>query len=254
MRKRFTVIVSSHKAAVTFKANSISVMFPVLVVNNTKSPSWKYVRDIGPDPNVQAAQALGDYGKAQPLVDVDSQDFVCNRDVNAGPKTQIATVIAGDEVAFKVSLGYPGLDATFFHEGPGMVYMSRAPAPNDDLVNYKGNGDWFKIAYAGPSSDTTWSLFNKESMKFTIPRTTPPGKYLLRMEQIYPHDIPGQTQFYVSCAHIDVIGPGGGTPTNFIKFPGGYNLSHPGILVTENQWKSKDLLSYKPPGPPVWQG
>lgn len=43
-----------------------------------------------------------------------------------------------------------------FHDGPGQAYLSRAP--NDDLANYDGKGDWFKVAYAGPSDDKTWSL------------------------------------------------------------------------------------------------
>jgi len=46
---------------------------------------------------------------------------------------------------------------------------------------------------------------------FTVPKTTPPGKYLLRMEMIYGivHNF-NVTQFYINCAHIEVNGPGGG--------------------------------------------
>jgi len=43
----------------------------------------------------------------------------------------------------------------------------------------------------------------------TIPKTTPPGEYLLRVEQIYPST--GDTsEFFVNCAQINIIGPGGG--------------------------------------------
>jgi hypothetical protein len=45
----------------------------------------------------------------------------------------------------------------FYHDGPGQIYLSRAP--NDDLESYEGgDGDWFKIAYAGPASNSTWTL------------------------------------------------------------------------------------------------
>jgi hypothetical protein len=43
---------------------------------------------------------------------------------------------------------------TIFHAGPGQVYMSRS----DDLLNDVGDGDWFKIAEAGPLNDTWWKL------------------------------------------------------------------------------------------------
>jgi len=47
-------------------------------------------------------------------------------------------------------------------------------------------------------------------MNFTIPKTTPPGKYLLRMEQLMPMSTGYNAQFYVSCAHINIVGHGGG--------------------------------------------
>lgn len=59
-------------------------------------------------------------------------------------------------------------------------------------------------------------------MKFTIPTTTPPGKYLLRAEQMCPCQKGyGGSQSYIACAHIDIIGPGGGeyylgTPANML--------------------------------------
>ena len=49
-------------------------------------------------------------------------------------------------------------------------------------------------------------------IRFTIPETTPPGQYLLRMEQIYPWPNRSNTQMFVECAQVDVKGVGGGTP------------------------------------------
>jgi hypothetical protein len=38
----------------------------------------------------------------------------------------------------------------------------------------------------------------------------------------------GYLQFYVNCAFVNIIGPGGGTPTEFVKFPGTYQDEDPG--------------------------
>jgi hypothetical protein len=44
-----------------------------------------------------------------------------------------------------------------------------------------------------------------------------------------PTNQKGYVQFYVNCAHVNIIGPGGGTtPTEFAKFPGTYNYDMPG--------------------------
>lgn len=238
--------------------------FPSLIVNGTVTPQWKYVRNIGYDP----AYGL-DAGQSWPLYDVYSSDMICNREASAGTKTATATVIAGDEVGFRVS-PYLGITTTISHPGPGQAYMSKAP--NDDVDNYDGKGDWFKIAYVGPTSNSSWALLGEKDIKFKVPKTTPPGKYLLRVEHLFVHDRVNETQIYVSCAHVSIVGPGGGRPTNFTRFPGGYSATDPGklnnnssgevrplkrhlgILVTSAQAGSYDLLKYRPPGPAVWQG
>lgn len=74
-------------------------------------------------------------------------------------------------------------------------------------------------------------------MNYTIPLTTPPGKYLLRAEHLF-NDYSGvnNTQFYHSCAHIDVVGPGGGVPGPTIRLPEGY-VDDPGkfhLFITLN--------------------
>lgn len=88
-------------------------------------------------------------------------------------------------------------------------------APDDDLENYHGDGDWFKIAYWGPSSDTVWSSYDQKYLNFSIPKTTPPGKYLLRMEQFWPLKPASSIQWYVNCAQVNVVGPGGGKSLSF---------------------------------------
>jgi hypothetical protein len=141
---------------------------------------------------------------------VTSTNLTCGRLASkSAKKTQTATVNAGEPIAFGVGETY----GYIFHQGPAMAYLSKAP--NDDLENYHGDGDWFKIAYWGPESDTVWSSYNEDTLNFTIPKTTPPGKYLLRMEQFWPLKPESGIQWYVNCAQIDVVGPGGGKSSPF---------------------------------------
>ena len=76
----------------------------------------------------------------------------------------------------------------------------------------------------------------KNQFNFTIPKTTPPGKYLMRIEQFMPTDFVDYTQWYINCAHVNIIGPGGGTPEGFAKFPGTYQTDDPGKLTPPDFW------------------
>ncbi|KAI0428666.1 hypothetical protein F5Y09DRAFT_343487 [Xylaria sp. FL1042] len=65
--------------------------------------------------------------------------------------TETADVLAGSEVGFRVSWDDNGQYGVFSHPGPGQVYLSRAP--DNHLESFRGDeGDWFKIAYAGPGA------------------------------------------------------------------------------------------------------
>lgn len=70
------------------------------------------------------------------------------------------------------------------------------------------------------------------SLGFTIPKATPTGDYIARIEHIGLHSA-AQTngaQFYLSCAQITVTGGGSGTPGPLVSFPGAYKATDPGIL------------------------
>jgi hypothetical protein len=73
---------------------------------------------------------------------------------------------------------------------------------------------------------------NFKQFNFTIPRTTPPGKYLMRIENFYPTPYIDYQQFYVNCAFVNIMGPGGGklSENDMIKFPPGYQPNDPGML------------------------
>jgi len=248
----------------------------ILIVNGTAAPEWTYVLD------VQSPYAIGEWDypewsqayKLPPIIGPGDENITCGRAAFlAASRTQTADVLAGSEVGFRVSCdGYGVRDGAFYpagdnkypvfwHPGPAQVYLSRAP--NDDLQSYKGDGDWFKIAYAGPLDNSHWSIYPSVSeFNFTIPPTTPPGKYLMRIENFMPTNQLSYQQFYVNCAFVHIHGPGGGQPTEFVKFPGAYQPEDPGLLVPQDQdlmggpVKPQDmkLMQYKAPGPAVWAG
>jgi hypothetical protein len=103
--------------------------------------------------------------KLDPIIGTANPNITCGRAAfDSASQTDTVDVLAGSEVGFRVSAdGNGNLNPTysqypkFWHPGPAQIYLSRAP--NDDLQNYKGDGDWFKIAYAGPSDDQHWSLW-----------------------------------------------------------------------------------------------
>ena len=68
-------------------------------------------------------------------------------------------------------------------------------------------------------------------MNFTIPLTTPPGKYLVRVEHFNISPYYNATQQFINCAHVEVVGPGGGTPGPFTKFPGAYDIADNGKIL-----------------------
>lgn len=233
----------------------------ILLVNDTETPPWKYVRDVGPQYAYSEYGDSGDFPKVTPQMDINDLNITCGRRAfDSAAVTDTADVLAGSEVGFRVSWDGDGKYGRFWHPGPAQIYLSRAP--NDDIKNYRGDGDWFKIAYGGPVGNNEWLVWGKHEFNFTIPKTTPPGKYLMRIENIFPTHMYDYSQWYINCAQVNIIGPGGGTPTQFAKFPGTYDINDPGIRIPENQFvqgglvpdSEMRLLDYKAPGPPVWTG
>ncbi|KAJ4295363.1 hypothetical protein N0V90_007375 [Kalmusia sp. IMI 367209] len=168
------------------------------------------------------------FGKEYPHygAQLDSTNFTCGRDaIKSAGATETAALIAGSQIGFRVipqiDVGNP-YNNTIFHEGPGYIYMAKAP--ESGLGTWVGDeGDWFKIKEWLAVDATHWSI-NKtwSDLNFTIPESTPPGRYLLRVEQF---TFSPYVQFYVNCAQVDILGVGGGTPGPFAKFPGSYNYT-----------------------------
>jgi hypothetical protein len=101
----------------------------------------------------------------------------------------------------------------------------------------------------------------------------------MRIEQFMPTTQFDYSQWFVNCAQVNIIGPGGGKPTGFAKFPGSYKIDDPvcnntstrnkytnitpqGLWIPVNQAdnggyvpdEEMRLTEYKPPGPSVWTG
>jgi len=47
------------------------------------------------------------------------------------------------------------------HEGPGQVYMSKAPGALED---YEGDGEWFKVMASVASDGQYWDSYGKHSV------------------------------------------------------------------------------------------
>ncbi|KAJ4299866.1 hypothetical protein N0V90_005112 [Kalmusia sp. IMI 367209] len=198
--------------------------FPHLVINGEKTPEFKYVRDVAPNPDGTYDDPDGYNGKEAPVYgDFENTymtDVRCGRDgAKSASTTETADIEAGSDLAFHIKeFNDPQYNNGIFHPGPAQVYMSKS----DDLSTDAGDGDWFKIYYLGPSSDTTWATDRQVQINFTIPETTPPG----------------------TC-----------TPGPTIKIPDDYSVNDPGIgLTTEGVEFNSGLDKYQPPGPAVWTG
>ncbi|KAH7346446.1 glycosyl hydrolase family 61-domain-containing protein [Rhexocercosporidium sp. MPI-PUGE-AT-0058] len=182
---------------------------------------------------------------------VDGPDIRCNQGAftNAG-KTEIMTVSAGEEIRFKLAYG-----ATMGHPGPGCLYASRAP--NDDVKSYDGSGEWFKFFEegicnkGGDLTNKAWCTWDRDWIAGIIPKETPSGEYLIRVEHIGVHrSHVNQPEHYPACAQVKVINGGTGTPGPLVKFPGAYKDTDPYAKFSiYNGYKEFPM-----PGPAVWNG
>jgi hypothetical protein len=165
---------------------------------------------------------------------------------------ETAVIPAGSEVGFMVSGPWDEGDVQgyIFHEGPGQVFLSRLPESMNSLMDYDGSGDFFKIAYAGPKDKSTWNTMDHTEVNFTIPASTPSGQYLLRTEHFLPSRNHGQSQWFVNCAHVEVMGGGQGRPGPMVRFPNAYSEDSPSIWFQTPE----DLDLYVEPKPDVWKG
>ncbi|KAF3045546.1 hypothetical protein E8E12_009659 [Didymella heteroderae] len=183
-----------------------------------------------------------------PVTDVSSLAIRCY-ELNPGTGASSTTsVAAGGSVSFKVT-------PNIFHQGPLQFYMAKVPS-GKTAANWDGSGNvWFKI-YAEKANvangQLTWNSLNAATASVTIPKNTPSGEYLLRVEHIALHSASAinGAQIYISCAQVKVTGGGSGTPGPLVAFPGAYTAGEKGLQVNIYGGQT----SYTPPGPAVWTG
>ncbi|KIK69990.1 glycoside hydrolase family 61 protein [Collybiopsis luxurians FD-317 M1] len=237
VRKLLFLGVASFTAIKTTLAH---YTLPDLIVNGTVTTDWQYVRE------------TANHYTNDPVTDVTSDAIRCYElDSTSAGAAGIATVAAGSTVGFRSNIA-------LYHPGYLSAYMSSAsPAANS---NSAGLGKtWFKIweakpAYS-PSTGMTFPTENEQEFTFTIPKSTPSGQYLLRGEQIALHvasSVNG-AQFYLSCAQINVVNGGNGSPGPLVSFPGAYSANDPGILINIYALPAS-YTGYQAPGPAVWSG
>ncbi|ROT37753.1 hypothetical protein SODALDRAFT_333508 [Sodiomyces alkalinus F11] len=192
-------------------------VYSILQINGQDTRDWQYVRQNSN--NIQPQKEF-----LQP-----SDDFRCNSGsfANAG-RTEVARVSPGTRVGFKL-----WNRGTIIHPGPMTIHMSRAPG---DVRQYRGDGQWFKVyedIICGPMNplrDTDWCSWGRANVEFTLPADTPPGQYLVRVEHIAIHGAQsGDTEFYFTCAQIEVTGNGNGNPGPLVRIPGLYNPNDPAL-------------------------
>ncbi|KAF7594223.1 hypothetical protein BBP40_009774 [Aspergillus hancockii] len=184
--------------------------------------------------------------------DILSNDFRCNQgSMQSAANTKVYKVSPGTEIGFGLAYG-----ASMKHPGPLQIYMSKAPG---DVKSYDGSGDWFKVYQEGVCKDISgglkdedWCTWGKDTASFKIPENTPPGQYLVRVEHIGLHrGFSGNSEFYFTCAQIEVTGSGSGVPSPVVKIPGIYKPEDPNIHFDIYYPKP---TSYNLPGPAVWSG
>ncbi|KAK1566358.1 fungal cellulose binding domain-containing protein [Colletotrichum navitas] len=225
---------------------SAHYFFDSFIVDGVATKSFEYVRDN----TRQAKYNPTKWENVRDDMTPDVNDFRCNKGAfTFAGKTRTMEVKAGSKVGFKL-----GVSATMRHPGPALAYMSKAPTT---AAAYEGDGDWFKIYEEsvcnknGAFTSDAWCTWDKNTIEFTIPKDTPDGEYLLRVEHIGVHGAHvGQAEFYNSCAQIKVTGGGNGTPGPMIRFPGGYKKTDASFNFSiYNGYKD-----YPMPGPAVWTG
>ncbi|KAK5655112.1 hypothetical protein OQA88_6011 [Cercophora sp. LCS_1] len=192
-----------------------------------------------------AVRQTKNYQGNQGVTDVNSADMRCFQ-MRAGTST--ATIEAGQKLGFIAN-------AQVTHFGPVQFYMAKVPdSANINSWDPAGNV-WFKVASIDAvrtGSGWDWPAYNKQVVDFTVPKSVPSGKYLVRVESIALHQAQsaGGAQIYLSCAQVEVTGGGNGSPGPLVSFPGAYRSSDPGLIWLYHPVKT----SYTAPGPKVWEG
>ncbi|KAI3325406.1 glycoside hydrolase [Xylariaceae sp. AK1471] len=165
------------------------------------------------------------------------------------------------------------------HPGPFLAHLSKVP-DGQDVHAYDGSGDWVKIytlglemmnntetpvhwlAWDDPSFENDTSVYRLPSrFVFNIPKQTPQGQYLLRLDMSWPgqHNDPYEPspgQIYATCAQIQVDSDiKDGTLPKGIRIPEDMSNTSPGMRISREMQGGKSLdEDYVYAGGPLWDG
>lgn len=235
--------------------------YPYSEVDGVVSKRWEYIRPtthFGPDFNFGGPDQMCGRNATLPSALVKTLKIAAGSVIGFRSKGQSNT----NNGAENLDLSDYNPNFSMYHSGPATAYMSRFEG-DGDLNEYAGDGDWFKIGAVGASDGLTWDYSSQKrikTMNFTIPATTPPGKYLLRAEHLNMDNgaYYQSTEQYVNCMHIEVTGPGGGTPGPLVKYPGAKDSKDPGVwlpaLLFRPDKPMEELKTWQGAGPAVWRG
>ncbi|KAF2743690.1 lytic polysaccharide monooxygenase [Sporormia fimetaria CBS 119925] len=200
-----------------------------------------------------------------PIQNVNDGNMACNSGFRTPVSTKVIDVKAGDRIG--VQWGHVIGGAQFAndpdhpiaksHKGPTLFYMAKV----DNAATASGSGlKWFKVFEDGLDGSGQWGvdrMINSGGwVDFQLPSCIASGNYLLRTEIIALHSAskPGEAQFYMGCAQINVSGSGSGSNAQTVSFPGAYSANDPGILVSIYNAQGQPRgngQAYKIPGPAV---
>ncbi|OAG09647.1 uncharacterized protein CC84DRAFT_1202321 [Paraphaeosphaeria sporulosa] len=146
------------------------------------------------------------------------------------------------------------------HLGSVIMHLSKVPV-SQDIHAYDGSGNWVKIYTLGLEirkdlwpDVVSWLPFNEGKLppRFiaTIPKQTPGGQYLLRVDQSYFGQYDLDPQIYPSCAQIEVVSDVTGDLPEGINIPEAFQKNSPGMKYVQEHWPN----GYTYPGGPLWDG
>ncbi|KAK6528320.1 hypothetical protein TWF281_009563 [Arthrobotrys megalospora] len=231
-------ILSAAVAISLFESASAHYLFNRVVVDGVMQPAWRYWRE-------HTNTFMPTKGEEMTL-----DSFRCNKGATLNPNSEVLTVAAGGKIVMRLSTSTPVVT----HPGPVHIFMSKAPG---DVRQYDGSGDWFKIYQddicgnaADGVVDSDWCSWQKSDFPVTVPAATPPGDYLVRIEQFGLHGahVSGGAEVFFGCLQVRVTGNGNGTPGPLVKIPGMYKAD------SLNFNKYGFFTSYPQPAPAVWDG
>ncbi|KAF2677479.1 lytic polysaccharide monooxygenase [Lentithecium fluviatile CBS 122367] len=228
--------------------------FPFVEVAGVMSERWEYIRPtatFGPNFDYAGPPSMCGPNGTLPLFPIKTLKVEAGSTIVFGASGQKAWPESDSREPFDPKW-------SIYHDGPATAYLSKAPG---ELAEYDGSGEWFKIAAVGASDGIQWDVRESaqvNKLSFTIPKTTPPGKYLMRAEHLNILTSYKGTQMYANCAHLEITGAGGGTPGPTTKFPGAFDAKDPGIWLPnalDHPYQPSDRLkNWQGAGPKVWTG